>query len=78
MHAHVGTHVLFVHTVPHSVTVTDVTTHCQAVRLQVHCCWNGMAVLNAAPFTKHGLRFRAGVEVEGDVRETRFACNVHA
>ena len=34
---------------------------------QVHCCWNGMAALNAAPFTVHGLRFRAGVEVEGDV-----------
>lgn len=33
--------------------------------IPVHCCWDGMAVLNAAPFTKHGLRFRGGEALDG-------------
>lgn len=35
--------------------------------MPVHCCWNGMAALRAAPFVQHGLRFRAGTEVDGEV-----------
>ncbi len=27
----------------------------------MHCCWNGMVALNAAPFKK-GLRFRAALD----------------
>lgn len=26
----------------------------------IQCGWNGLAVLNPAPFRKHGLRFRYG------------------
>lgn len=25
----------------------------------VKCCWNGLIVLNARPFTRHGLRMRS-------------------
>jgi len=36
--------------------------------IPVHSCWNGLAVMNAAPFTRHNLRFRAGVEVKDECR----------
>ena len=30
----------------------------RGLHFPVRCCWNGMAVMSAAPFTRHGVRMR--------------------
>ena len=40
----------------------------------VQCCWNGLAVFDAAPL-QQGLRFRASEVGEADVSECSLFCN---
>ena len=40
----------------------------------VHCCWNGLAVFDAAPL-QQGLHFRAHEEGECDASECQLFCN---
>ena len=39
------------------------------------CCWNGVAILNPEPFTKHNLLFRAGAEDECRTSECVLMCH---
>lgn len=41
----------------------------------VHCCWNGLVVFNAAPFARHGLRFRAHQPDECAASECSLMCD---
>ncbi len=34
----------------------------RGLHFPVKCCWNGMAVMNAAPFLRHGVRLRCAPE----------------
>lgn len=40
----------------------------QGLPFPVRCCWNGLVVLNAAPFLQHGMRLRcARSRLPGDM-----------
>ncbi|KAL3140543.1 hypothetical protein ABBQ32_005123 [Trebouxia sp. C0010 RCD-2024] len=41
----------------------------------VKCCWNGLAIMRAEPFSKHNLRFRMHQEGECAASECSLVCN---
>lgn len=49
---------LFTVGAPHVTDPYSVQRMARGLHFPVKCCWNGMAVMSAAPFVRHGLRVR--------------------